>query len=556
MMNNNFVQPVIIVFGGFIDNYHRNLIDRAIFQNVQLSLKAVFSFKFFFENFETFDLRNDLIIIVSHGCFSIEDSGCPLYFHGVDEVDVHSDTLISLRDRARYVWFAACMTSNIDVTFVETNYNPNPDYIPRRLHSLVPNGDVPGERFSPVITVSWLVSFFYYMRNFSWWTSIRHPIQDLSERLWQRNPFLRNCPYPLAVTMQNAFIRHEIRLNAAQWKRDDKILYPNHMSFPEIIHSAVFVALFPHQDLILLHNIEAKNKYQGHASLTDNVWSFFSKDLGTQGNTWFDFIRSYTLSNCNPDPFSFKNDEIYNFQLSLTLSRIEDFYNLAKSSKVPSLNELIGRLVCGYSLLPPTKLTTNKFIALTIRSQSHGSDWRVKCSDRSFLAFVRTLFERAQANGFGVVLMDGDSHNLHDIGSYLSSIKKQTGWKGKLVDLTSHHKSERRKAILGYNDPAPNLFINQILFLRHCVVKYNICGAIGIHSGFLDLLNLLGVPINKTYRFFGKHRNRTKEKGDIAHWKSRTDEKFLKFFYPGTDTTWKDRGVPNALEIDDFLKKL
>eukprot|EP01040_Poterioochromonas_malhamensis_P010442 gene10442-11361_t len=561
------LQPVIIVFGHSICDVHRILIGHAILQNERFSLKEVLSFRDFFETFKDNDLRNDLIIIVSHGVFSIGDSGYPSYFHGVDEVDVDYDALISLRDGAGHVWFAACMTSNIDVTFVDTKYNPDPNYIPKRLHSLVPNGDAGEEKFTPVISISWLVSFFFYMRNFSWWTCEGDPIKEFAEKeLEKKSPPIREDLYPSELMKHIELTRNTIREKAEQWKRDDQILYPNHLSFPEIIHSAVFVALFPHKELKLLFGTEAEKKYEKDSPSRSKKrekeeWDFLSEELGTQGNSWFDLIRERSDTfepKCGT--ISFTSKEICSFQLSLSLSRVKYFHKRASksSSMVPNLDQLFRRLVCGVEPEPVTVALNTKFIALTIRPQSHENDlrndWRVKCSDQTFLKFVEILLEKANSKDFGVVLMDG-SHNKID-AIVRDLMKGKPKWGEKLIDLTSHYKSERRKEVLKHDDPSTNLFINQILFLRHCVVKYNICGAIGIHSGFLDLLNLLGVPINKTYRFFGEHQNTSKEKDDIAHWKSRTDEKFLKFFYSDQDTIWQDHGVPSEENIEDFLKKL
>lgn len=60
---------------------------------------------------------------------------------------------------------------------------------------------------------------------------------------------------------------------------------------------------------------------------------------------------------------------------------------------------------------------------------------------------------------------------------------------------------------------------NQLQFIYACVKKFNIVAAFGVHGGFLDILNVFGVPPNNTIRIITLNDLTDPQKQVVKWWK-------------------------------------
>ena len=481
-------------------------------------------------------LGNSLVIIVCHGCLIINENNQLTYFNG-DYNGALMEKLNDVKDKAKYVWIASCSTVNIDVSTV-ANYDPDSLEEPKRVHPFVIDGSAGHQPFIPVMTIRWLVAFLLYHQNRAWWECVQHPIRQYS----QGN-----------VGMEEK-VRTDIWNIADGLEMDDQVLFPSSMSFPEVFLSGVFVAFFPDSSLTILSDVDAikayrdfrGKEYKNKKKDISNNFKFENADLANHANDWFNKMsdRSKLNSSCCPNP-----KQISCFQAGLNHDRMKIFKDSCKTHRL-TVDELQCRLLCVESLPNYSRTDSIPAIALVIRKRGRDDDIRACCDSDEFINLIRMVFELAKIKNFRVVVMDSDTNKTSDA---ISDIVRNNSYYANThyVDARSHHNSDKRKHFFPTELASNNMVIDQLNFIRRCIVQFNIKAAIGIHGGFLDILNTFGVLPSNTLRCFGLNSGIAE---DMINWKSRTDTQYLKFLYPDSATVWVD-AFPSQESVNELLAR-
>lgn len=363
---------------------------------------------------------------------------------------------------------AACNSTNIDLSYCRLGHDPYFLQPTKQIRSLVIDGSIFSEPYIPVLTVSWLLAFFCYMQNYPWWICNEHPIRSLSKLITPLHRF--------GYSGHEADIRNHIWSQAETIATSstagiyDQVLYPNHLSFPEIFHSGVYNAIFPNDELLFLCGPDILRKYCkylfelkycGVTNKPKEVWNFLSDDLATHGNEWLQIIRKspYVILSRGT---MVSPKQIMHFQLNLVHSRCDDFKELMLRNPRVQVNILTLRAsLLGVNTLPAyMRRNRRPCIALTLRGQSH-NDWRIQCNTCCFTIFVQNLLAIAAYKNLGLVIMDGgDNEAIGNIfrGQNVVAIK----------DARYHHDPSTRKRVFPDWVDHPtggNAFIQQLSFV-------------------------------------------------------------------------------------------
>jgi hypothetical protein len=206
------------------------------------------------------------------------------------------------------------------------------------------------------------------------------------------------------------------------------------------------------------------------------------------------------------------------------------FDKLIKKAKIdyPARSEMLKRFL-QVSELYPTPAGRQGSVAVVFRKSDHGVDWRASSKNEDYRNFFNEFMAEASKAGVYLVLLDAVIENI-DLP------------KNNYIDLREHWNTNNRQLACPYKKCLDNNILDQVRYLHAVVQEYNIQGAVGVHSGLLDVLNAFGVPPARTLRFFGstcaaaEEYEYTKLK---EHWKKRTDS-LLKRFGITESCQWRD----------------
>eukprot|EP01035_Chromulina_nebulosa_P018649 gene18649-24391_t len=296
-------------------------------------------------------------------------------------------------------------------------------------------------------------------------------------------------------------------------KDDDLVLYPNTFSFAEMFHCGVLVCLYPDKKLQVLCDIEALKAYhetrtgkksKAKRSTEDGTFTYRDERPAQFANEWYSRIceMAIQISGSNNNEVT---DRLFicRFQAGIFLSLTEYF-----ERKNKSVDELHKLILCQNVLPQYDAVITNVSIALTFRVSDRSDDKHSvpKPVSSDIDPSVNIIDMRRTKNG------------------YEEYIRKETD---------------------------DNEIIKQLRVNYRIIKSYNIQGVIGVHGGFIDILNVLGVPTKNSLRMFGK-----KIKSEfIKHWKNRT-KAILKSTLTSDETTWLNDGLPDDNIIVNLLNNL
>ena len=118
---------------------------------------------------------------------------------------------------------------------------------------------------------------------------------------------------------------------------------------------------------------------------------------------------------------------------------------------------------------------------------------------------------------------------------------------GKVLDKTKHR-------YIDGNEQQPRNTLDQMRYLYSLVQELNISAAVGVHGGFLDFLNVLGVPASKTIRMVWEEQQLDlKRVEQLEGWKMRTHNIEL-LFHDGAKASWVNYGTPTQEQLEALFE--
>lgn len=459
---------------------------------------------------------DEVVVLVAHSALVVdEDSGAVSY------IDEMSSVMIEyLRDNSAGFWFAGCDAGNIDVTFTNTKYSLDGSHFTNRVH---PFGVVDFSPLSvPVVPASWLYAFLKVTRDndIKWWAckmSFYYDILTASERAW---------------------------LLTAVWCRmgeliddglpfTDCLLYPYHVSFPEVVHFAVFRAVYPHKSLLLLMDSVSQEPKIADAQRH----MLFLTEEGRDGNeNWLCKMDTEDTALLRASINDNKRNKLIRyFQCCHGPGLSGELRDMLKKHK-PTVGhdstliaeEVRRRLFLTENIIVDS--STIPHVAIVCRTFQHEQgDMRMSISSEVFLKTVKLVCEKAEILKWGVVLMDGDSTDVLQFAKCICQAARH------LPHRTDDHGN-------------PLSILQQVQKVRRLVKIHNISAAVGIHGGFLDVLTLVGVPPQRTIHLCSDNDDSFVKK-NLEGWQRRT-KNFEDLFHSGEEAQWFETNGPTSAEVD------
>jgi hypothetical protein len=446
------------------------------------------------------------------------------------------------------VWISGCASANMQTNYL-IQYDPN-DFASNNtkiIQSLIL------DPATSSISVQWIVNFLELMwtkkNDFSWWCcdGYLHPLMSLAQL---ENTSLESYQHALEKVGSEG----------------DEILYPSKTSFVEVFHYGVFVALYLScPDLKLLTGDQAKESWsllnrKGKGPKED-VWEPGAyKKIISDGNTWFDFMRVAAGTQEVAGESKLDQQTINSFQANLQGSISSCLNKKYKMDDTrPSCDELRQRLLCHKPISGVSCLEGKKSLAIVFRVCGDHRDFRLDANTEEYEKIVKDLISSPSTAAANMTIVLMDSKTEID----LKDLKDQNR---EIIDLRGHHDPATRNLLWKQHFDCGDLLesdcqiLNQLWFLSACIKRFNLVAAFGVHGGFLDILNVLGVPPTNTFRFFSKTLPDPEIKKKIKNWKSRT-KRLCQWFYPQQDENkncWFDNPTPGHLtqDLHSFFRNL
>lgn len=304
--------PVYLVVDEGIPESNRIQISEALQEFPSLEEPVLLSLESFLstDNFLGADRNekfgNALVVAVCHGALDVTD-GNVSYFGMYNEYEFNQN-ITNIRDNCGYFWIAACWTGNIDVSTVNINYADilkraeKGDFDVKIIHPFSYSTALSGIPHLRVITVSYLLGMLNLFKEIDelWYTRENHPIDFYS--------YSGNYASPInaQITCINKVYDFMANFDTA----NDRILFPNKLSFGEIFHCGVFVAHFPSDKLQVFADFDAleaylvarpkdKDKKKAAQYSKEGRFKFLSSEVAESGNKWFKQIVEFTCTQEN-----------------------------------------------------------------------------------------------------------------------------------------------------------------------------------------------------------------------------------------------------------------
>eukprot|EP01032_Pedospumella_encystans_P009252 gene9252-10909_t len=477
------------------------------------------------ENGVMHNFCDHIVVLVSHSSLVIDDTTNEVSYISHDEMT--RETIEYLRDYSSGFWFAGCDAANIDVTLCNATYNTSLTPTAR----IQPFGVVDFTSLSvPIVPASWLYAFLQVTRedNNQWWTCKKGFYYDISSEarailltsIWKRmSDLIRDLPFT------------------------DCLLYPGKISFPEVVHFAVFRAVYPHIDFQVLNNSSSVECNFGFDDARRHMLEL--TPTGKDGNeNWLCRIDASALpvltANVTDNlrsKFTSSFMRGHGPGLSGELRKLLRKHKYAEKCVSPSIaQEIRRRLLLAEEIGVPEDVKPH--VAIVCRTVVHeqGGDMRMSISSEIFLSTVQLVCAKAKDMNWGVVLMDGDA-TLESLQTVLQIADKICG-----AHYVGHRHDESGQQL--------NI-LQQMQKIRRLVVTNNITAAVGIHGGFLDVLTLLGVPPKRTIHLCSDTADVFISE-DLAGWKRRTGN-FEDLFHGGEVAQWFETTGPSSEQVDQLF---
>ena len=367
---------MMLIYG---DNLCLKFVDR-VNQELRNIAEVVRSFHTSCSEWKNHINGKSLVVCVAHSTITIDDVSGRVSYISKDELSI--DDLYWIRDNSYSCWFAGCCSANIDTSTANTEYNPNLSMSIKCIHSFI--GLDYCEISCPVLTTYLFVAFLIVTNsgNYKWWKQ-DNVYNDLAV-----NGKVRKFMLAMWETASN------LKVDFA-----NQVLLPYHVSYPEVVHLALFKAVFPNKDFYLQQTPDDALKAYENSSSTKKMKKMKVEDrhkliltsVGKCANeNWLcniegDMLLEYDL------PANTK----YKFQVGQgeDISKIFQHALIIKKSKLSTIKEDVLLRLLDYTnnTLPTYNRGIKKHIALVCRQSDHGQkDVRMP----RFVPFAKLLLQK------------------------------------------------------------------------------------------------------------------------------------------------------------------